>query len=255
VKAHQSRGMERLVSAIARYHPPFREHIQGCTPEELKRLEALVGGPLPAPHADFLQVMGRGMGGLSLYGADFRIGTLLDHYARHGPPAAPEEELVIGLARYGPYSGEYVDDEVEFQFDEDVGEYVVVANPPWEREHEFPEAVRILELIQTTLQELLFAKAFLQYQWPRFEHRQTLFVAPETPGALKVAGEGLSRLEFALHPESGSVRYFERATAVVIVSPNPGEPVRLSVGAQDATELRRLTDALSAQLPLTHAPG
>lgn len=245
--------MEQWVSAVSRYHPSFREGLEGCSPEELVNLEALVGGALPAPYAEFLRVMGRRMGDLALYDADFRIGTLADYHARHGAPEDPGTDLVIGIARHGPFGGRSFEDEVSLELDDESGTYVVIANPPEEREHEFPEEVRVLDLVQTSLHELLFAKAFLQYRWPRFENRQRLFIEADRREGLARAASALMELGFELHPESDTVRYFERTASVVIVSPNPGEPVRLTLGSLNARELRHLEEALAARLPLV--PG
>ncbi|HYO55820.1 hypothetical protein [Archangium sp.] len=242
--------MEQLISAIERYHPSFRTDIEGCSPEEIDRLQSLVGIHLPDVHVDFLRVMGRRMGGLSLYDGDFRIETLIKRYTEEG--AAHDSPLIIAIAHYGPYgrSRETFERPIELEFEEDEGQYVLVAYPPGEREHEFPEAIRILDLVNPTLYEALFAKAYLQYRWARFKHQRTLFFNAHSPKEIEQAAAIVEQFGFERHPESSiTVRYFDQRDATAIISPNPGEPVRLSLAAHDAAELFRLANALTKRLP------
>jgi hypothetical protein len=246
----QTNRMEQLISAIERYHPSFHSEIEGCSPEEIERLQALVGQPLPEPYVDFLRVMGRRMSGLSFQDGDFRIETLIRYYSseeadRDSPPA-------IGISRYGPYgnSREIYERPIELGQDEDSGEFVLTAYPRAERPHEFPESIRVFDLVDPALYEALFAKAYLQYRWPRFKHQRTLFFDAHSPAEVERGAAILARFGFERHPESTVVvRYFDRQDATAIISPNPGEPVRLSLAGHDAVQLHHLADELSRRLP------
>lgn len=242
--------MEQLISAIERYHPSFRAKIEGCSPKEIEGLQSLVGIPLPDIYVDFLRAMGRQMGGLSLYDGDFRLETLMKYYA--GETVDRDSPLVIAMARYGPYgrSHKIFERPIELDFEEDESQYVLIAYPPQERAHEFPEAIRVFDLMNPTLHEALFAKAYFQYRWTQFKHQRPLFFDARSPNDLEQAASIVTQLGFQQHPESSStVRYFDRQDATVVISPNPGEPVRLSLAAHDASELLRLANTLTNQLP------
>ncbi|NOJ83866.1 hypothetical protein [Myxococcus xanthus] len=236
--------MEQLISAIARYHPSFRSEIEGCTSEELERLQSLVGRPLPVPHVDFLLAMGHRMADLSFQDGDFRIETLIQLYAQGKVPR--DSAPVIGISRYGIDGNPAQLDErpIELDQDEESGEFVLTAYPPSERPYEFPESLRIFDLVEPTLYEALFAKAYLRYRWSQFTCSRTLFIKAHSPKEVEQGASLLTRFGFEQHSESTVVRYFDRHDATAILSPNPGEHVRISLAAGDEKCLRQLADSL-----------
>ncbi|GHH02730.1 hypothetical protein GCM10012319_71260 [Comamonas sp. KCTC 72670] len=239
--------MEPLISAITRYRPTFRGEIEGYTSEDIERHQALVGRTLPGPYVDFLRNMGRGMGELCFQNGDFRLETLTRHYARAG--ASRDGALVIGISLYE--SGEQP---IELDEDEDSGEFVLTAYPPPERPREFAESIQIFDLVEPTLYEALFAKAYLQYRWPQFPHQQTLFFAANSPREVERGAAQMAAFGFEQHAESTVVRYFERHDATAILSPNPGESVRLSLATRDKVRMQELVEGLSKRLAATPSP-
>jgi hypothetical protein len=247
--------MTQLVTAISQYHPPFPQEIAGCSSEELSRLQSLVKRPLPACYVDFLVTMGRSMGGLSLYSADFRTENLIQFYLREGAPALSEGALTIGIACYESpgEDREPIDGTFELDF-QDERNPLLVAFPPGDQPPEFPDAIGILDLLDPVLYEALFAKAFFKYRWSHFTHQQALFCKADSVEEVAQVAAGLQRLQLRQHPESNVVRYFESRDVTLVLSPNPGEPLRLSLASHDSNALHRLIDTLSAELSLV-LPG
>ncbi|AKQ70356.1 hypothetical protein A176_007268 [Myxococcus hansupus] len=239
--------MEQLISAITRYHPTFRGEIEGYTSEEIEKHQAIVGRPLPGPYVDFLRSMGRRMGELSFQEGDFRMEALTRYYAHVG--ASRDSALVIGISRY-----ETGEQPIELDEDEDTGEFVLTAYPPPERPREFSESIQIFDLVEPTLHEALFAKAYLKYRWPQFSHQRTLFFAAKSPSEVERGAAQLTPFGFEQHAESTVVRYFERHDATAIMSPNPGESVRLSLSMRDEVRLQELVEGLSKRLAATPSP-
>lgn len=248
-----SSRIQSLIQEVAGLHTAFPREIEGCTEEEVLALQRVLGITLPAPYAEFLRAMGRATGGLAPFEADYRLGRLLEFHASRREPYAPEAPLPVGIARWGPfYAGqEAIDFPIIMSFLD--GPPRLVAYVPWERGALYPPSVSFLNLAYPTLYEAFFVEAVLKFHLPGLRHGGALMGASRD---IRLASrlDALLRLQgFERHPESDCIGYYFRQGATALVN-NDLPWLRVTLAAEDAAGLRKLTDTLQAQLPLSHAP-
>jgi hypothetical protein len=239
--------MEAVVEAIAQYAPSFPDEIQGCTSEEIARLQTAVGRPLPQPYVEYLQVMGHGTGPLVFFNSsDFSFGAMLRIYERRVVLMPPERYFMFGVAEDDPY--------YNFYLDCGAPEPHVVRFPIPETAAEFPEVIRHLDWLASSLHELVFSKAYFDYRLPMFSQQSVLAEDdghPLDPG--KVEG-ALKKMGMVRHPQStASVLYYEGPSVVAVLNRTLGAPWVINVATHERRELIRVADILTQQFQLLPA--
>lgn len=236
--------MQSVVQAIAQYHPSFMDEIQGCTPTEITKLQAIIGRPLPACYIEFLQLMGHSTGPLVLYkDSDFSFNSVLNHHSDKDIPHPPERYLLFGIAEDDPY--------YDFYLDCGTPEPQVVRFPTPETAEEFPKVISKMGWLASSLYEFVFSKAFFKLHLSHFPHEDMLAEDTQAPVKLEKAESVLKKLGFTQHPQSTAAAvYYERPTAKVVLNRFVGSPLTITLAAYDRRELAKVSDVLVQQLRL-----
>ena len=92
--------MDRFLEYAATVDPAFLSRIEGASPDEIDRLEAIVGAPLPRDYRRFLELMGRRDGGIVAGDdVDTAAADVIRFYEKHD---APEGCIVFAVGEGGP---------------------------------------------------------------------------------------------------------------------------------------------------------
>lgn len=147
--------MKDLLEYIKQTNPNFECQIRGALPEEISKLENLVGTSLPDNYKEFLAIMGHGDGGLDLtFGGTTDITDIIDFYERFCIQLGfklPSKCVLIGL---GPPPS---------------GHIVLMLEENQEPKVFGMEDNEIYGLLAGSFRKLLFQVAFMQfrfYQYP-----------------------------------------------------------------------------------------
>ncbi len=224
--------IDRLVDFIAERDPPFARQIEGATAEEIARLEAAVGRPLPSVYRRFLERMGRRADWLKMGEARFDIAALIKYYEFATLPDPPGY-LVIGRASGDPYYDVYL-------WQQSPTDLRVVSFPP-PPPHNFEAFLRKnIRRVAGSLPQMLGDLAlamFRNHELPY--HRQVegaaaLAVKPRLPqlDAL-LAAQGIAPLWYS----NDWMRTYESPDAIVTAYESPGTGrliIDLRAGTQTA---------------------
>lgn len=242
-KSQKSR-MHSVVEAISQYLPSFPEEIRGCTPEEISSLQAAVGRPLPTAYVEYLQCMGHHTGSLVFYeSSDFSFETMLRIHTRREVLMPPERFLMFGVAEDDPY--------YNFHLDCGTPEPQVVRFPMPETAEEFPKVIQHLDWLASSLYELVFSRAYLDFHLPGFSQQVVLAEDDSRPLDITKVEAVLAQLGLARHPQStATALYFERPALAVVLIGAVGAPWALHVAAHERREGVRVSDILAQRFHL-----
>lgn len=239
--------MEDVVEYVLSLWPSTRAPLQGASLEDISKLEAAQGRPLPSSYRVFLARLGQGTHGAGWEHIDFRVDTILQflersRYARH----VPRRYLLIGRDLTESTLEYFLDLETAPGGEPRVVRFTVLGIDEGfsEEEDVAPEA--------TSLAELLFRDALLALRIEPLSSSAlhacvNRHVAPDELPVREV----ISSLGLVLHPLSGPwAQGYECEEGVVEVRWLHGKGLQIITASEDKAWVSQIGKELRSRLPV-----
>jgi hypothetical protein len=244
-------SFEQVLGHIISLKPDLRNSIQGCSEEEVARLEAIRGAPLLPVYRQFLLAMGHESGFRAFYAGGFiwpdanysykRVLTL----EKRAKVRWPARLTLVGQVEDDPHeticidAGESLNEERVIRHDAGWNEAVV--NEVLAKSEYFDVAL--------SFQEMLFATAFVNFVFPQYPWELSNPTDRRGDAATRQAKKLLLHIGFQQHPgSSGWTSCFTRHDAVAIVYQNRCGPLDVCVRARTKEVAQRLATAMREEL-------
>lgn len=230
-----------LEAFLSRVVPGLAEQWQGCALDEISRIEALAGRPLPPFYRWFLARMGRDMGPLAYADLDFSARRVINSYAE-GVVALDAQFLLIGYS---------ADEVMPLHFFYDLELQVRDDARVTSRHADDDERYDQFE----TLREMLAHRALLSFVIDAMPQRCRVLLKGNDPDLFAQLDSVLEKLGFTRPiPTGACCGLYEGRDAAIACSKTPRDDPQsfmfVTLGGRDSGTLRRVLGTIATESSL-----
>lgn len=235
-----------VLRVLCRYDAALAARVRGADPDDVRRYEALSGGPVPEVYRAFLTLMGQDAGGISPLGARLKLSDLIAALGRFKPPPG---YTLIGLQDDHPNLDVYLD-LTSPEASPGAGPRVV--------RFESVEPVEEVYPAYPSLPDMVLSAGFARFRVAALPHRAVLVPAgPTWPDDRRAERPAMvaalaSRMSFErlLHSSLNTACYDKPAGSMLVYAPKD-LVFSIEIGATTRKALETTIETLAEPLSLT----